>query len=1103
MVVGNRRMVAFRVLGPLAVTIGETDVALAGVRQRRLLAALLLRVGRPVPMAALLEAVWNDEPPRSAINSVQSYASRLRGLLGTDALVWTGAGYELRMPPDTVDAVQFESLIDRARSETDPAAALDLLDRALALWNDEAYPDLAHYEPATAQAVRLAELCLTARELRADALLAAGLADNAVASLQALTVEHPLRERPWEGLMRALHRTGRQADALAAFRRYDHILAEQGLETGESVRELRTAILATPESVRGPAIVEIATPPLAVVRGRAPLSATPPAQLPPPTAAFTGRRGQLEGLDELLTSGSTIALVIAAVAGSAGVGKTALAVQWAHRVRDRFPDGQLFVDLQGYATGQPLRPIDALTGFLTALGVPAEQRPIRLDEASALYRSLVAGRRMLIVLDNAGSPEHVRSLLPGEPGCLVLVTSRDRLSGLVARDGARPFRLDAFSPDEAHELLTRLLGEARVAAEPESTMDLARACAYLPLALRVAAATLAWQPDWRIDQYVERLRNDRLNALAIDGDPDSTVGVAFDTSYRMLSTPVQRLFRLLGPVPGSDISVPAVAALAGQSESEAAALLDRLAAAHLLDSPARGRYTCHDLLRCYAVQRSAQADSTAERAAAMTRLYGWYAAAVNMAADLLHPHMLRLPRAAQLPQVAAPFACDHAGALAWLDTERRNLVAMMRHIAPSPVDTPGADPAAKPLAYGCLIADGLRGYFHLGRHGSDWITVAQAGLAAAEDIGDLCAQEAARHSLGTACRSLGDHRLALRHYARALWLARRCGWREAEATTLGNLGIICGGQGRLRAAVVQLTRALAIDRETGRRAGVANNLGNLATVYLDQGRLTQAVAHFTEALDLNRATDSWHGQALALTGLGQALRELGRLTEATERLTEALGHYRKVGDRDGQAVIYSCLAMVDCDLGLLISAQARAQTACDLARQNGDPRTEADSLAALGSALERMGHHGAAWEHYRRAHDLVAGLAVRRQIEVLVGLAGCALCLGDIDGADRPARLAVYRASRSGYRVTEAVARVMLGRIELARGNLSGALEQLQSALIRHRETGHRAGEAHALRLLSEVHRRSSRPDEADQSWLVSAAIFGELGLTEAHAARS
>ncbi|MBO0870095.1 MAG: tetratricopeptide repeat protein, partial [Micromonosporaceae bacterium] len=782
---------------------------------------------------------------------------------------------------------------------------------------------------------------------------------------------------------------------------YENELATHGLEPSASIKQLRTTILAAPETVRDPGPGQPDRTGRRLVR--------PPAQLPAPIAAFTGRRTQLAWLDRLVAEDLGKELAICTVVGMAGVGKTALVLQWAHRVRDRFPDGQLFVDLRGYAAGPPVRPIDALAGFLRALGVPPEQAPVRLEQATALYRTLTAGRRMLIVLDNAREPDQVRPLLPGEPGCVVVVTSRDRLGGVVARDGASPLPLDVLAPDEAGRLLAGLLGAQRAAAQPGSVLDLARECAFLPLALRVAAATLVWQPARPIADYVAQLRVDRLTALAVDGDPDSTVGAAFDASYRVLPEPARELFCLLGLVPGPDVTAPAAAALAGVDEVQARALLDRLAAAHLLNHAAPGRYGWHDLLRCYAAERAQRSVAPADRQAALERLYGWYLYTVDGAADRLYPHMLRLPR--EQPAVGPPATqfADHAAALAWLEAERANLVAAVRA-------------GASRLA--AQIADALRGYFHLRRYTADWLAVAEAALAAAPDTR---AEAAAEHSLGTAYRSMGDLTAALRHYVRALRLARAAGWREAEATTLGNLGIVCQGQGRLTAAVDHLTQALAVDRETGRQAGLANNLGNLGFVYRDQGRLDEAAIRFSEALELNRRTGSRHGQALALTGLGQVYRELGRLDEATARLTDAMRLYTEVGDRDGQGVVHHCQGAVDLDREKLGPAREHALAAIRLSRDTGDPRTEADALTVLSGTLNRLGRYHEAADGYRRVRELAEELALpRMQIEALTGLAEAELRLGDHDCARTCAELAAYRAARSGYRVLEAAARRVL-----------------------------------------------------------------------------
>ena len=648
-------------------------------------------------------------------------------------------------------------------------------------------------------------------------------------------------------LIVALYRTGRQVDALAAYQRLRSALgSELGVDTSPELRALETAILRHDPALRH--------------EPEAPARGVVPAQLPAPATAFTGRLAHLARLDAL-PAGPGLSIVV--IAGIAGSGKTATAVHWAHRVRDRYPDGQLFVDLQGYTGGPAVRPIDALAGFLGALGVPPQQTPLRLDQAAALYRTLVAGRRLLIVLDNARDAEQVRPLLPGEPGCLVLVTSRDRLGGLVARDGALPLPLDTLDPAESHELVTRLLGGERVAAEPAASVELARACGHLPLALRIAAAALLWQPDRPIAGMVDRLRADSLSALAVDGDPKAGISAAFDASYRILPEPARRLFRLLSLVPGRQVSTAAARAMAGPTAAES---LGRLTAAHLLVQVGE-RYLRHDLVRAYAAQRNAREDTAAVRATAERRLYDWCLGIVDAAATLLYPHMLRLPWTVA---GARPSFADHRAANAWLDAERADLIAAVRHCATSDDDL---------RRVACLLADGLRGYFHLRRNVADWRVVGEAALAAAR--GDRHAQVAAHHSLGTAYRCAADLDAALGHYAEALRLSRAACWSEAEATALGNLGIVCHGQGRLAEAAL----LRGDHREARRHADAA----------------------------LRRAT--WSGYRI-LHGTARLLAArihlaLGDAREAATQVRHALTIHRDIGHRDGESRATRLLAELE------------------------------------------------------------------------------------------------------------------------------------------------------------------------------------------------
>ena len=999
-------------LGPPEVWDDDRLVRLGGPQQRAVLALLLVQVNQVVSTERIIERLWGDRAPSAARNLVQGCVAKLRRALRTgadDPLVTRAPGYLLRIEPEALDLGRFESLAaaaGRLAAADSLEAARSLLREALALWRGPAY-DGIDLEVCRAEAVRLEERRLAAIEKRIDIDLRVGPNTDLIGELRGMARDHPLRERLWGQLMLALYRTQRRADALDAYGEIRRALVDElGVEPGQALRQIHRAILSGTDGV-----APVAEP----ARVRVPPALAVPAQLPVAVAAFVGRDRDLSRLDALRRDGG--AASIAVICGTAGIGKTALAVQWAHAARDRFDGGQLYVDLRGYATVPPVPPLEALAGFLGALGVPAEQVPADEVQAAALYRTLLAGRRVFVLLDNAYGVEQVRPLLPGGPEHMVVVTSRDTLGGLVARDGAAHLTLGVLAPDEAREVLTRVLGHDRVDAEPDDAAALARLCAHLPLALRIAAADLVTRPGRRIGAHVAELNaGNRLGTLAVDGDPDNAVRAAFDVSYGCLEPAAHLLFRRLGLAPGSDYTADDAAALLGGVDRLAAdRLLRRLAGAHLVDEHAPGRYACHDLLRVYAAERAAEEEPAEQRHAALDRLYDGYLHRAQAAADALYPHMLRLPDASE----GGGPRPTHQDALAWLEAERHNLVIAVGHAA-----------RHGPRRAAWLLADALRGYFHLRRYTSDWFTVANAALDAARRERDPAGQAAARHSLGTAYRSIGENHEALREYAKGLGLARRCGWRQSEATALGNLGIVNRKLGRLRPTARQLDAALVIDRQLGRRAGEANNLTMLATVYLEMGRLDRATECFADALELNTMIGSRHGEALVLTGLGQVSLELGRFDEAGAHLTAARQRYAEVGDRDGVAMIHCFLATRECDLGRPEPGRDHALTALDLARETGDRQTEAMALNALGAADRLRGDHGGAAGHHRRAYELAQATGIRRiESEALIGLANAHHGLGQYDTAGALARQALDLARLGGFDVVAATARASLAVI--------------------------------------------------------------------------
>jgi tetratricopeptide (TPR) repeat protein/transcriptional regulator with XRE-family HTH domain len=762
--------------------------------------------------------------------------------------------------------------------------------------------------------------------------------------------------------------------------------------------------------------------------GRRPAPAVPARQLPMDVPGFTGRAEQLAQLDALLPDspeGSPGTVVITVIAGTAGVGKTALAVHWAYQVGGRFPDGQLYVSLHGYAPGPPLGPLPALAQLLGALGVTADRVPVQLDQAAGLYRSLLAGKRMLVVLDNARSAEQVRPLLPGSPGCLVLITSRDRLDGLVASHGANRLLLDVLSPTEAVSLVGHIIGERRVAAEPQATGELVRACAFLPLAVRIAAANLAGHPGESIATYVARLRQgDRLAELAVDGDPHAAVGAAFDRSYTTLSPDAQRMFRQLGLVPGPEVTAWAAAALAGAQPEQARRLLERLSAAHLVEPRASGRFGFHDLLRRYAYQRTLRDDSARERQQTERRLLSWYLHTAAAAVGLLYPGRLHLPiptPAPGLPQVEFE---ERADALAWLRAERANLVSAVTH---------AAEHGHRPAAW--LLADTLRGYFWHHRHMTDWLTVAQAGLTAAAATDDLRAQAAGHRSLGMAWGCLGDYGQAANHHTSALRLARQAGWADGEAASLASLGLTYRDLGRLQDAADHLTQALARYRQTGSNLGEAVTLVNLGAVVRELGWPEHAAEHVANALAMSEKIGSQGAQIAALGTLGELDHDLGRLDDAQRHLSRSLALTRDLGDRYGEAHAMCVLARVYRDAGSHTQAMKVARASLALTRELREPRTQAEALTTLGSIHLRRGRPHQAVARYRQALGLSRQTDARYpETEALLGLAAAHRELGQDSRAVECAQQALVVAHKAGYRILEGQARTALAASHRAHG---------------------------------------------------------------------
>jgi tetratricopeptide (TPR) repeat protein len=996
-----------------------------------------------------------------------------------------------------------------------------LLSEALSLWHGPALGDVM-LEACQAPAARLEEGRLTALEQRIDLDLLLGQNEGLIAELRSHVQACPLRERLWAQLMLALYRAGRQAEALAVYRELrSTLVGELGVEPTGVLQRLHHAILSgadalkvyrrdrpglplRPDQQRPPDPQSAPAPAPAPARERT----AGPAQLPAGVAAFTGRGRQLKLLDDLLSASDedyATAVPIAVISGTAGVGKTALAVHWAHRIRDRFSDGQLYVNLRGYAPTPPMRPIDALGGFLPSLGVAAEQVPAEPEHAAALFRTLMADRRMLVVLDNAHSVDQVRPLLPASPGCLVLVTSRDTLGGLIARDGARHLTLDVLSQDEAEALLARVLGPERTHAEPEATGRLARLCALLPLALRIAAANLTFDPDRGIADHVAALSTgDRLGSLEVGADEQSAVRAAFALSYVGLTPAARRLFRLLGLAPGPDITAAAAGALAGLEPDVAARLLDRLAGSHLLGRTTPDRFTFHDLLRLYANERADDEETAADRDAAVSRLYGWYLATADSAARLVYPGKVRLPLQAPLPTAlaaAAPASLpasqrpsmfdSRQQAMEWLDAELPNLLAAVEY---------AAGPGPYPTAW--LLADVLRGYFWLRMDTVAWLSVAHAGLRAATAAGSELGQAAAHLSLADVRRCQGRYEQAIEHYAEAATLSERAGWPEGQAGALGNLGSAYFWLGRLNEAADRYAEALEMARREGRLSAQAIRLGNLGLVYWLLGRLEDAADHQRQALAIHRQLGERGDEAVDLANLGECYHALGRLELALGCLTEALTLHREAGDQVTAVETLRVLAAIHSDAGRYSEALDLVRTALELARDSGERPTEANALNTLATVYGRLGRHRQAIDHHQRALELAQETGTHfAELVALVGLGETHLRLTRTEEALAYARQAVTLAGKGGFRVIEGQAHTVLAAAYLARARPDLALEHARAALELHRRTGYRLGEARTLVLLGTA-LNDEDENAAAEHWQRALDLFTDIGAAEAKADR-
>jgi DNA-binding SARP family transcriptional activator len=644
----------FGLLGPLVARSGEIEIPVRRGHPRALLATLLLHANRTVSVEAITEALWGPAPPQSAPVAIRGYVRWLRlafGPAGRDRIITEPHGYLIRVADDEFDLTRFDLLVVSARAAARSGNWQDAADgarAALSFWRGEPLADIESDALARREIPRLSELRLQAVEIRIEAELQLGRHAEVTAELQHLCAAHPMREHLHALLMLALYRCGRQAEALAAYQRVRAVLVDElGADPGSELQILHQRILAAhPALAAGQPALAAGQPALAAgqpaptlpARGPGAAGITVPRQLPAAVSRFTGRGAELAVLGSLLTAGPGArppAVVISAIAGTAGVGKTAMAVHWGHRVAEQFPDGQLYVNLRGYNTDAPVATADALAGFLQALGVHGLDIPHEPEDRARLYRSMLAGRRVLVVLDNARDSDQVRPLLPGDPSCIAVVTSRNTLAGLVATDGAQRLDLDVLPLPDAVALLKSLIG-ARADDDPEAVAALAQVCARLPLALRIAAELVVARTPEPLAELASELAASQLDSLD-SGEDRADVRTVFSWSFRQLPQGVASAFALLGLHPGADLGIHATAALIGTTDRQARQVLGRLHGASMLHATGPGRYGMHDLLRVYAREQAAASDTNGSCQRALTRLFDHYMSAAAAATDVLFP----------------------------------------------------------------------------------------------------------------------------------------------------------------------------------------------------------------------------------------------------------------------------------------------------------------------------------------------------------------------------------------------------------------------------------------------------------------------------------
>ena len=964
----NLGTVRFRVLGPLEAYCADGRLMpLNAAKPRTLLALLLVHANRPVSVETLTAALWPVKPPPGAAGALRTHMSTLRRSLGDmgSAVRARPPGYQVDLATADLDRLLFDELSRQGRqaaAQGDLATAADLWSRALGLWRGRPLDGMELGPVAEAELADLTERRLTVLEDWARAELTLGHHTDLVSVLGPAIAEQPLRERLHELAMLALYRTGRQSEALDVFRRLrQRLVTELGIEPSPPLQRLQRQILAGDPALDPPAPTPAA--------GR---SRPTPRQLPPDVGVFTGRAR------EIAAGRQCVPGKVLAIAGPGGVGKSALAIHLAHRLAPLFPDGQLYVDLQGATPASPARAAggaEPVPARARAAGTPTRRPWPRRARPSAPSPRRGGARR-------TGQRPRRGPGPPAAAGRSACRGAGHQPPDTVHSGWAAHLNLDVLPEREAIRLLGRLAGSARIAADPGAAQRVARCCAYLPLALRVAGARLAARPHWPVRELADRLGDaqHRLDELQID---ELGVRSTLQVGYEMLRDSADpgdraaaRAFELLGLPEGADLSLPAAAALLDLPEPEAERCLERLVDCQLVAGPAPGRYRLHDLLRLFARELAARLPPD-ERSGAVSRMLGWYASTTWQAFRRLRPGDPRPNGAGHWAETGQPFLTVDA-ALNWLEAERPNLLAAVRQAAA------GGD-AVAPIAG--QLARALFAFFHIRGYPHDWVEVNEIALAVARRLGDPVAEAHARRDLGAAHEVRGEYRKAEAYLRDGLALYRFAGDLAGQAGCLNSLGAVHDSLGQLAEAAACLEQGLAISRALGDRHSAGISLNNLSTVYGNLGAYARAVECLSEALEIFQQAGNRRSVAANLGNLGEVYERQGAYQQAITSYQQSLAVFRELGNATGEAAVLGALGRVYRSQGRHAEALDCVRAAVALAEQAGDRHGLARRLRELGQVSAELGDLLPAQAHWRRALAIFEDLGVPEAAEVRALLA--------------------------------------------------------------------------------------------------------------------